>query len=263
MILRSRERERVNPVLDSRQEARYRRNILLPGFGREGQEKLLKSGVLLVGAGGLGSPAAFYLAAAGVGRIGIIDPDTVEVSNLQRQILHGTPDIGRPKALSAGESLLHIDPRLRVDAVACRLDRENGRELIGDYDIVLDCTDNFEARYIINDICLELKKPFLYGGVMAFGGQLMMVLPDKGPCFRCLYPAEKNAALPDFSNTGVLGTVPGVIGTLQACEAVKYLTGLGRLIAGRLLVYDALAASFFEVGLERDPSCPACGRKEV
>ncbi|MCL6611039.1 MAG: HesA/MoeB/ThiF family protein [Peptococcaceae bacterium] len=246
-------------MLNSQQLARYNRNILLAGFGPEGQEKLLNSGVLLVGAGGLGSPAAFYLAAAGVGRIGLMDGDRVEVSNLQRQILHGTPDLGRPKAESGRDKLLHLNPGLKVTAVGERLTEENAPELIAEYDLVLDCTDNFQARFILNDACLRLNKPFVYGGVLAYIGQLMFIMPGRGPCFRCLYRSEPRGNLPDCSTVGVLGAVPGVIGTLQACEAVKYLAGLGDLLVGRLLTYDALTASFMDVRLERDPSCPSCG----
>ncbi len=247
-------------VLNEQQLARYRRNILLAGFGPEGQARLLDSGVLLVGAGGLGSPAAFYLAAAGVGRIGLLDGDRVEVSNLQRQILHGTPDLGRLKAESGRDKLLHLNPELRVEVVADRLTEENAPALVAEYDLVLDCTDNFRTRFILNDACLRLNRPFVYGGVLAYIGQLMFVMPGKGPCFRCLYRSEPRGNMPDCSTLGVLGTVPGIIGTLQACEAVKYLLGLGDLLVGRLLTYEALTAGFTEVRLERDPSCPSCGK---
>jgi adenylyltransferase/sulfurtransferase len=247
-------------VLDGEQVERYRRNILLPGFGQEGQEKLLNSSVLLAGAGGLGSPAAFYLAAAGVGRIGLLDGDAVEVSNLQRQILHGSPDLGRPKAESARDKLVHLNPALTVEAVTGRLTRHNVSGLIANYDMVLDCTDNFATRFVINDACLSLNKPFVYGGVLSFMGQVMFIMPGKGPCFRCLYRGEPPGGAPDCSTAGVLGTVPGVIGVLQACEAVKHLAGIGKLLVGRLLVYDALSATFMEVELSRDPSCPSCGQ---
>lgn len=246
-------------MLSSEQAARYRRNLLLPGFGEEGQRKLLDSGVLLVGAGGLGSPAALYLAAAGVGRIGILDHDRVDLSNLQRQVIHGTPDIGREKAQSARETLIGINPRLVVEAHSTLLNEANARELIAGYDMVLDCTDNFEARFIINEACLGLKRPFVYGGVLSYTGQVLVVMPGRGPCFRCLYRNKPGRDVPDCSTVGVLGTVPGVIGTLQACEAIKYLTGIGELLVGRLLIYDALTATFTEVALERDPGCPYCG----
>lgn len=246
-------------MLGREQEERYRRNILLAGIGPEGQERLMNSGVLLVGAGGLGSPAALYLAAAGVGRIGLLDGDRVEVSNLQRQILHGTPDVGRPKAESGRDRLAGLNPGIRIDAITGRLTGDNAGDLIGQYDLVLDCTDNFETRFILNDTCLSLNRPFVYAGVLAYIGQVMFVMPGKGPCFRCLYPQAPPGNLPDCSTVGVLGAVPGVIGTLQACEAVKYLAGVGDLLVGRLLTYDALSATFMEVGLERDPLCPACG----
>lgn len=246
-------------MLNDQQQARYARNMRLAGFGQEGQEKLLNSGVLLAGAGGLGSPAAYYLAAAGVGRIGIVDGDQVDVSNLQRQILHGTPDVGRPKVQSGRDKLIHMDPNLKIEAYHQRLTGENATALISQYDLVLDCTDNFSTRFILNDACLRLGKPFVYGGVLAYAGQVMIIMPGQGPCFRCLYRNDPQPGVPDCSSLGVLGTVPGVIGTLQACEAVKYLAGLGEPLVGRLLVYDALEASFSEVRLDRDPSCPSCG----
>jgi adenylyltransferase/sulfurtransferase len=248
-------------MLNQEQLGRYRRNILLAGFGAEGQARLLDSGVLLVGAGGLGSPAAFYLAAAGVGRIGIVDGDRVEVSNLQRQILHGTPDLGRPKAESGRDKLLHLNPALRAEAIVGTITVENAQGLVAGYDLVLDCTDNFGTRFVLNDACLRLNKPFVYGGVLAYIGQLMFVMPGKGPCFRCLYRSEPRGSYPDCSTVGVLGAVPGIIGTLQAAEAVKYLVGLGDLLVGRLLIYDALTASFTEVALDKDPQCPSCGRR--
>lgn len=246
-------------MLNDQQLLRYKRNILLDGFGPEGQSKLLNSGVLLVGAGGLGSPAAFYLAAAGVGRIGLLDGDRVEASNLQRQILHGIADLGRPKAESGRDKLLHLNPYLRIEAIAERLTEENAFELIAEYDLVLDCTDNFKTRFILNDVCLRLNRPFVYGGVLAYTGQLMFVMPGKGFCFRCLYRNEPQGNVPDCSTVGVLGMVPGIIGVMQAAEAVKYLVGLGDLLVGRILIYDALTATFMEVQLERDYSCPYCG----
>lgn len=247
-------------MLSNEQLERYRRNILLSGFGQEGQAKLLNSAVLMVGAGGLGSPAAYYLAAAGVGRIGLMDGDRVELSNLQRQILHGTPDLGRYKAESGGDKLARLNPDIKIEVHTGRLTGENALQTVSSYDLVLDCTDNFKTRFILNDACLSLNKPFVYGGVLGYIGQLMFIMPGRGPCFRCLYRSEPAGSAPDCSTLGVLGAVPGVIGTLQACEAVKYLGGVGEPLVGRLLVYDALAASFMEVGLERDQSCPSCGR---
>lgn len=247
-------------MLSAEQSARYERNIRLDGFGPAGQEKLLNSSVLLVGAGGLGSPAAFYLAAAGVGRIGLLDGDQVDMSNLQRQILHGVPDLGRPKAESGREKLMALNPELKIEAIAARLSVENAVGLIAHYDIVVDCTDNFKTRFVLNDACLRLKRPFVYGGVLGYVGQLMFVMPGEGPCFSCLYRNEPEGNVPDPAMVGVLGAVPGVIGTLQAAEVIKYLVGVGDLLIGRLLTYDSLSASFMEVGLERDPRCRSCGQ---
>lgn len=247
--------------LSSEQKARYKRNILLPGVGEEGQLKLLQARVLLVGAGGLGSPVAYYLAAAGVGTIGLVDADTVDVSNLQRQILHRTADLGRPKVLSAREKLLDLEPGLNIEILQTRFSEDNAGDLVDRYDIVIDCTDNFSTRYIINEACLSHKKPFVYGGVLSFSGQVMTILPGRGPCFRCLYREEPGANVPGCAELGVLGAVPGVIGTLQATEAIKYILGLGRLLVGRLLTYDALSATFYEVLLDADADCPSCGRR--
>lgn len=237
---------------------RYRYNILLSGVGEEGQKRLLSSSALLVGTGGLGSPAAYYLAAAGVGRLGLIDPDRVELSNLQRQILHRTADIGRLKAESGREKLLALNPGVEVEIFPEPLSPANAAALVSRYDIVIDCTDNFAARFLINETCLSLGKPFIYGGVLAFAGQLMTIVPGKGPCLRCLFPREPGPEAPSTRELGVLGAVPGVIGALQATEAIKYLLGLGDLLVGRLLVYDALYMSFAEIKVERNPACPAC-----
>jgi molybdopterin/thiamine biosynthesis adenylyltransferase len=246
--------------LTAKQRELYKRNILLSGVGESGQEKLLNSGVLLVGAGGLGSPVAFYLAAAGVGRIGLIDADTVGLSNLQRQILHTVPDLGRPKVISAAEKLQALNPDLTVETYQKFFDLETAAALIPNYDIVIDCTDNFPARYNINEACIKYGKPFVYGGVLAWSGQIFTILPGKGPCFRCIFRNEPPSTAPSTSELGVLGAVPGVIGTLQAAEAIRYLLGTGELLVGRMLVYDALSAAFSEISLERDSSCPACGK---
>ncbi|MHB1043469.1 MAG: HesA/MoeB/ThiF family protein [Eubacteriales bacterium] len=246
-------------VLTEDQLRRYRRNILIRDFGEAGQRKLLDSSVLLVGTGGLGSPAAFYLAAAGVGRLGLVDSDTVDLSNLQRQILHAAPDTGKLKVSSAQEKLRALNPDVRVDAHAERFGAENAGRLIGDYDITLDCTDNFPARYLINRTCVELKKPFVHGGVLAWFGQLFTVDPGKGPCFRCVFPQEPPPGAPGTDTEGILGAVAGVIGTLQSTEALKYILGAGDLLVGRLLTYDALGAAFFEVPVKRNAACPDCG----
>lgn len=245
--------------LTAKQHELYKRNIVLSGVGVAGQEKLLNSGVLLVGAGGLGSPVAFYLAAAGVGRMGLIDADTVGLSNLQRQILHTVPDLGRPKVISAGEKLQALNPDLILDLHQELFDVRTAADLVPNYDIVIDCTDNFHARYVINEACLRANRPFVYGGVLAWAGQMFMVLPGRGPCFRCIFRDDPPADAPSTSELGILGAVPGVIGALQASEAIRYILGVGELLAGRMLIYDALTASFCEVTLERDSECPSCG----
>jgi adenylyltransferase/sulfurtransferase len=245
--------------LTEEQQELYKRNILLSGVGVAGQEKLLNSGVLLVGAGGLGSPVAFYLAAAGVGRIGLIDADTVGLSNLQRQILHTVADLGRPKVVSAAEKLKALNPDLVLEIHQKLFDTEIAADLVPNYDIVIDCTDNFAARYVINEACIKAGKPFVYGGVLAWAGQMLTIMPGRGPCFRCIFRDDPPANAPSTSELGILGAVPGVIGVLQASEAIRYLLGTGELLVGRMLIYDALSATFGEVPLERDPDCPSCG----
>lgn len=242
------------------QQELYKRNILLTGVGTAGQEKLLKSAVLIVGAGGLGSPVAFYLAAAGVGRIGLIDADIVGLSNLQRQILHTVADLGRPKVVSAAEKLKALNPDLVLDLHQELFEAKTAADLVPNYDIVIDCTDNFAARYEINEACLRSGKPFVYGGVLAWAGQMFTVVPGKGPCFKCIFRNTPPANVPSTSELGILGTVCGAIGILQASEAIRYLLGAGELLVGRMLIYDALSASFSEVMLERDPDCPSCGK---
>lgn len=246
--------------LTEEQAVRYKRNILLEGVGREGQEKLLRAGVLLVGAGGLGSPAAFYLAAAGVGRIGLIDNDTVSLSNLQRQILHATPDLDRFKVVSAAEKLKALNPELIIEPYRERFTKEIAGELINKYNFIIDCTDNFKSRYIINENCVRLNIPFAYGGVLAWSGQAFTVVPGRGPCFRCIFPSPPPPDSPTTTELGVIGMVPGVIGTIQAAEAVRFILGVGELLVGRMLVYSALQAKFFEVPVERRTDCPVCGK---
>jgi len=250
-------------VLTPEQTVLYRRNILLSGIGENGQERLLSSSALLVGAGGLASSAAYYLAAAGVGRLGLMDDDVVEPSNLQRQILHSAKDVGRAKVESAAEKLRALNPGLCVEILRERLTPDNAGKVIAGYDVVIDCTDNFASRFIINDTCLELGRTFIYGGVLAFSGQLFTVVPGRGPCLRCIFPREPDAGAPGCEQLGVLGAVPGVIGALQAAEAVKYLLGLGELLIGRLLIFDALTMTFHEVGLQADPDCPSCGPRRM
>jgi len=245
--------------LTEEQYRRYKRNILLPGVGPGGQEKLLDAGVLLVGAGGLGSPAAFYLAAAGIGRIGLVDGDTVSLSNLQRQILHAGPDIGRPKVVSAAEKLKALNPDLTLVTYQEMFSNDIAQELISGYDFIIDCTDNFPSRYIINKACIRLNKPFVYGGVLAWAGQTFTVIPGRGPCFRCIFPEEPPENAPTTSEAGILGAVPGVIGVIQASEAIRYILGAGELLIGRMLTYDALSARFFEISVKKSENCVDCG----
>lgn len=245
-------------ALKAEQEQRYKRNIQLTGVGTEGQEKLFRASVLQVGAGGLGSPVAFYLAAAGIGRIGLVDSDTVSLSNLQRQILHAMPDLGRPKVISAGEKLKALNPDLKLDIYQETFRRDSAADIIKNYDFIIDCTDNIPSRHIINEACLKMNKPFVYGGVLAWAGQAFTVVPGKGPCFRCIFRGEPPPDAPTTSEVGILGAVAGVIGVLQAAEALRFILGTGELLVGRILVYDALSARFCEVPVERDPACPEC-----
>ena len=240
--------------------ARYSRHLLLPEVSAAGQARLKAGSVLVVGAGGLGSPAALYLAAAGVGKIGLADFDAVDVSNLQRQVLYDTNDVGRPKVDVARERLAALNPHVDVAVFPKRLTRDNVRTVFEGFDVVLDGTDNFATRYLTNDACYLLGKPNVYGSIYRFEGQVSVFQRGKGPCYRCLYPAPPEPGLvPSCAEGGVLGVLPGVVGALQATEALKLLLGIGRSLAGRLLLYDALALSFREIALARDPACPLCG----
>lgn len=246
--------ESLTPI----QQKRYHRNIKLPGVGELGQMKLLNSSVLVVGAGGIGSPVAYYLGAAGIGKIGLVDGDVVDYSNLQRQILHATADLGRPKVESAKDKLEAINPDIEVITYKELLTPENAVELIQQYDLVVDATDNLTSRYVINQACVKLGKPFIHGGVLSMVGQVMTVLPGQGPCFRCIF-----RDLPDkvksTSDLGILGSIAGIIGCIQATEAVKYILGQGDLLVNRMLTMDGLTMSFLEVEIRRDPKCPDCG----
>lgn len=247
-------------TLTADQAKRYSRHLLVPEVGERGQIKLLDARVLLLGAGGLGSPAGYYLAAAGVGTIGIIDADIVDDSNLQRQILHNTKSIGKYKAESARDTIQALNSDVKVIPYIERLDETNVKRIIADYDVIIDGTDNFPTRYLLNDAAILLNKPVIHGSVFRFEGQLTVLKPHDGPCYRCLYPEPPPAALaPSCAEAGVLGVLPGIVGLLQATEAIKLILGIGEPLVGRLLTYDALAGEFNELRLFRDPKCAACG----
>ncbi|WP_022835398.1 molybdopterin-synthase adenylyltransferase MoeB [Salisaeta longa] len=239
---------------------RYNRHLTLPEFGRAGQEKLKNASVLLVGAGGLGSPAAMYLAAAGVGRIGLVDFDQVEASNLQRQILYGTSDVGRPKLDAAAERLHDLNPHVEVDVHEVRLTSDNALDIIDGYDVVADGTDNFPTRYLVNDACVMTNTPNVYASIFRFEGQVSVFATEDGPCYRCLYEEPPPPGLvPSCAEGGVLGVLPGLVGTLQATEVIKLLTGIGEPLVGRLLMIDALAMNFRTLNIQKNPECPVCG----
>ena len=243
---------------------RYSRHIGLSDVGEDGQRRLKRASVLIVGAGGLGSPAALYLAAAGVGRIGIVDFDTVDLSNLQRQLLHDTDRVGERKTDSASARLSAINPLVRVETIDEELSAANALDVIAAYDMVIDGTDNFKTRYLTNDACVLLGKPNIYGSVLRFEGQASVFATPEGPCYRCLFPEPPPPGLvPSCAEAGVLGVLPGLVGTIQATEAIKIILGIGDTLAGRLLLVDALAMSFRTIRLRRDPDCPACGTREI
>jgi adenylyltransferase/sulfurtransferase len=242
------------------QQKRYSRHFLLPEVGVDGQQKLLEAKVLLIGAGGLGSPAGLYLAAAGVGTLGIVDDDVVDDSNLQRQVLHSTERIGTPKVESARQTLEALNPDVRVVSHPVRLSKENVLDIFRNYDIIVDGSDNFATRYLVNDACVLLDKPNIHGSIFRFEGQVTVFDATQGPCYRCLFPDPPPPDLaPNCAEAGVLGVLPGTIGMLQATETIKLIVGIGRPLIGRLLLYDALDATFREVHLDKDPECPICG----
>lgn len=246
--------------LSPEESLRYARHLILPEVGPAGQARLKRSRVLCVGAGGLGSPVALYLAAAGVGKIGLVDFDVVDASNLQRQIIHGTADIGRSKLESARASLQDINPHVDVSLHPVRLSSENALDILADYDVVVDGTDNFPTRYLVNDACVLLGKPYVYGSVFRFEGQNAVFAAEDGPCYRCLFAEPPPPGMvPSCAEGGVLGVLPGIVGTIQAMEAIKLLLGIGETLAGRLLIFDALRMRFRELKLARDPACPVCG----
>jgi len=239
---------------------RYSRHILLPEVGGKGQKKIANAKVFIVGAGGLGSPAALYLAAAGVGTLGIIDGDTVDLSNLQRQVIHHTSDIARPKIESARDKIHALNPDVRVAAFHERLTAKNGLDLVKDFDILLDGTDNFPAKFLVNDIAVLAGKPLVHGGILRFTGQVMTIVPRQSACYRCLFKAPPAAGLiPSCQEAGVLGALAGIIGSVQATEVLKLILGAGTPLVDRLLTYDALTTRFRNITLRRNPSCPVCG----
>ena len=248
------------PALEPEERRRYGRHLALPEVGEDGQRRIKAGRVLLVGVGGLGSPAALYLAAAGVGTLGIADFDTVDASNLQRQVAHGTAAIGRPKVDSVRERLADLNPFVNVVTHQVRLDRTNALAIIHDYDVVVDGSDDFATRYLVNDACVLAGKPNVYGSILRFEGQASVFDARVGPCYRCLYPSPPPpGVVPSCAEAGVLGVLPGVIGCLQATEALKLLLGGGESLVGRLLVYDAWEMRFRELRLRKDPNCPICG----
>ena len=247
-------------ALTESQIERYSRHIILKEVGGKGQQKLLDSKVLIIGAGGLGAPIALYLAAAGIGTIGIADADTVDLSNLQRQVIHFTPDIGKPKVISAKEKIEAINPDVQVRTYHEWISAANIMAIIKEYDFVVDGTDNFAAKFLINDACVLAGKPYSHGGILQFVGQTITVLPGQSTCYRCIFPTPPpKDAIPTCSQAGVIGVLPGVIGSIQATEAIKFLLGKGELLTGRILMYDALSMKFRDVEINRNPKCPVCG----
>jgi len=239
---------------------RYSRHLIMPEVGMEGQLKLKQASVLLVGTGGLGAPLGMYLAAAGIGRIGLVDFDVVDYTNLQRQIIHGTKDVGKKKIDSAVETMSDINPFVQLDRHEVALSSENAFEIFKDYDIIVDGTDNFPTRYLVNDACVILNKPNVYGSIFRFEGQATVFAYEGGPCYRCLYPEPPPPGLvPSCAEGGVIGVLPGVIGLIQATETVKLILGIGEPLVGRLMLYDALGMRFRELKLRRNPECPVCG----
>lgn len=254
------DKEEKHEKLSQDEISRYSRHLILPEVGLEGQLKLKNAKVLVVGTGGLGAPVILYLAAAGVGTLGLIDFDIVDESNLQRQIIHTTRDLGRPKISSATDRIKGINPHVKVVSYNDKLTSKNSIEIIKDFDIVVDGTDNFQTRYLINDSCVILNKPFVYGSIFRFEGQVSVFNAYDGPCYRCLYPEPPPVGLvPSCAEGGVIGVLPGIIGTIQANETIKLILGLGEVLSGRLLTFDALKMRFLELKLKKDKECPVCG----
>ena len=254
----------AGPSLSPDELQRYHRQLILPNVGERGQRKLARARVLLVGAGGLGSPVALYLAAAGVGHIGIIDEDVVDVSNLHRQVLHGTHDIGRPKVASAGDRLRDLNPHVDVATLHARLSSSNAMDLLRTYNIVVDGSDNFPTRYLVNDACVLLGIPCVHASISRFDGQASVFATAEGPCYRCIFPEPPApGSIPSCADGGVFGALPGLLGSIQATEVIKLITGVGESLVGRLLIVDALRMRFRTIELERNPACPACGTRKI
>jgi adenylyltransferase/sulfurtransferase len=248
------------PTLSAEEIKRYSRHLIMPEVGMDGQRRLKAGSVLCIGAGGLGSPAAMYLAAAGIGRIGIVDFDVVDFSNLQRQLLHGTSDVGTSKNESAKKRIKDLNPHVQVDTYETLLNSQNALDLFKEYDVILDGTDNFPTRYLVNDACVLTGKPNAYGSIFRFEGQASVFATKDGPCYRCLYPEPPPPGLvPSCAEGGVLGVLPGIIGVIQATETLKLITGIGEPLIGRFMIYDALKMKFRELKLRKDPECPVCG----
>ncbi len=240
---------------------RYQRNIMIPEVGEAGQEKIRNGKVLIIGTGGLGSPVAYYLVAAGVGKVGLVDNDVVSITNLQRQILHNTDDLDKPKVVSARNKLIALNPEVEIVTYEEWLTEENSSEIIEDYDVVVDCTDNFSSRQLLNQACLKLGKPCVYGAINGLAGQIMTVLPNTGPCYECVFGNAINQAA-GFKVPGVLGPVPGVIGSLQAIEVLKILMNIGDLLVGQLLFFDGMTMQFNKLELQHNTECTVCGIKK-
>lgn len=254
----------AGPTLSADELQRYHRQLILPDIGEAGQQKLGAARVLLIGAGGLGSPVALYLAAAGVGHLAIVDEDVVDLSNLHRQVLHGTHDIGRPKVASAGDRLRELNPHVDVAEIHARLSSGNALDLMRGYDLVVDGSDNFPTRYLVNDACVLLGIPCVHASISRFDGQASVFATPAGPCYRCLFPEPPAAGtVPSCEEGGVFGALPGILGSIQATETIKLITGVGNTLAGRLLLVDALRMRFRTIELARDPACPACGTREL
>lgn len=246
--------------LTNDQRERYQRQLILDKVGEDGQEKLMGSSVLVVGAGGLGSPVSYYLTAAGVGRIGIVDHDRVELSNLQRQLLHFTPDIGRDKVESAHAKLKALNPDVKINTFKMRISKENCSDLIKDYDLVIAAVDNLATRYLLNEICFTYNKPLVEAGVKDFSGHVASFIPPDGPCYQCLFPNREVLEKSGSWSSGLFGVLPGVIGSLEATEALKILLGIGKPLTGSLLLYDSLASEFKKINYEKVTGCPVCGK---